>query len=1103
MNSCKRCNQRILSHSKFLECFSCSGVFHLQCLPNVNSDDSIYTNRALTPWLCIDCSQDIFPFNHCSDNEHFVDELGTFFQGSPVILGSYDDLIFNPFELNDDDDLDLTPLSSIDPDLNYYNDARFTNIGHSCKYHLEDSFNKSLVNADKNAFSLFHSNIRSIPRHLDELKVHIDNLDIEFSVIGITESWLQEHNSALYNLENYKHFSRVRHSRSGGGVSLFIKDTISCRIIEEISLVNDIIECLFIEIKKSEVQTSQDVIVGVIYRPPNTDIRLFNDSLSEIIHRIHNNKLIYLLGDFNINLLNTDNHPATSEFVELMYSFSLFPLISKPTRIQQNSATLIDNIFSNQINCNLLNGILVWDVSDHYPIFVVDNNSSVQQTMNQHRFRDYSETNIRKFINEISIVNWTYVFQTPDCSEAFSLFYKKFRDIYNTCFPIKLSRSRYCNRKPWLTSALKQSIKIKNKLYVNSKKHPSEYNIRKYKMYKKRLQLVLSEAERNHIHTLLENSKSNIRKSWLVIKSVINKKISNGASQQFCINNSITSNKNIIAESFNDYFINIGNNLCKEISQSGRSPLSYMTNINVQDSLFLQPTDNREIESIIQLMNNSSPGYDDIQVKIIRKSYKSYIAVLVYLINLNMSHGKFPNELKTAKVIPIFKSGDDQLIKNYRPISVLPSFSKIFERVIYKRLYNFINRNDLLYRYQFGFRNSHSATLALTTLIDKVITGFNVGESTLGVFIDYSKAFDTVNHSILLDKLFKYGIRGISHDLISDYLCNRTQYVSYDNCYSSHKSITCGVPQGSILGPLLFLIYINDIYTVSESILPILFADDCNIFIQGQDLNLMTNVINNELQKLKLWIDTNMLSLNIDKTQYMIFSHKKLQSPLIHDVCISNKKIKFVNSIKFLGIMIDSKISWELHSIHIRKKISKGMGIISKAKKYLRKPTLLTLYNAFILPYITYGIEVWGSLIHSFASPIVILQKRILRIISSSSRLAPSFPLFQSSYQLPFYKLYTSKVFIFMYKVEKGIHPRIITDMFVKNENIHNLNTRHKASYRTPLFKSVKLQRNLRYRGVIYFNDISKIIDTNCSLHTVKKHLKLYLLNNDTCTENP
>ena len=510
--------------------------------------------------------------------------------------------------------------------------------------------------------------------------------------------------------------------------------------------------------------------------------------------------------------------------------------------------------------------------------------------------------------------------------------------------------------------------------------------------------------------------------------------------------------------------------------------------------MYLHPTDSAEISSILKDLNDSAAGNDDINIKVVKLSAHNYVNVLVHLVNLSLSQGKIPDELKIAKVIPLYKSGDEQLTNNYRPISILPCFSKIFEKIIYNRIFSFISEHNILYKYQFGFRKNHNTTIALITLIDRILMGFNDGNFTLGVFLDYSKAFDTINHSILLDKLFNYGIRGIAHHLITDYLTNRKQFVEYNSVLSSHKDISCGVPQGSILGPLLFLLYINDIYTISDSLMPILFADDCNVFIQGPNLEEIVNKMNSELKSIKLWIDCNQLSLNINKTQYMIFANRKYNMLNIPSINICDENLTRVNSVKFLGFLIDEKISWVDHIHYIQKKIAKGIGIIHRARQFLKRKTLLTLYNCFILPYLTYGLEVWGSATQSNIKALLTLQKKALRIITFSSYLSPSWPLFQSLHLLPIDKLYQTKLFIFMYKVNRLLYPYTVTQMFIQNQDIHLLNTRYKSLYRIPMFRTVKLQRNIRYRGVICFNSLSNIIDYNCSIYTLKKRLKEYFL---------
>jgi len=261
------------------------------------------------------------------------------------------------------------------------------------------------------------------------------------------------------------------------------------------------------------------------------------------------------------------------------------------------------------------------------------------------------------------------------------------------------------------------------------------------------------------------------------------------------------------------------------------------------------------------------------------------------MFNLSISSGVCPNSLKIAKVIPIYKKDDSALVSNYRPISLLPSISKILEKIVHKRLYNFLNSNNLLIPNQYGFRKSHSTDYALIKLYDKIIHSLSNKEHTFGIFMDLSKAFDTINHEILINKLHNYGIRGTSLAWFKDYLKNRKQYVVYESEKSQELNITCGVPQGSILGPLLFILYINDIVKSSQLLTFIIFADDTNILYSHKDLNTAISTLNNELSKIQLWFKCNKLSLNIRKTNFMYF--RNVHSPQIQcNILISGSTVE-------------------------------------------------------------------------------------------------------------------------------------------------------------------------------------------------------------------
>jgi hypothetical protein len=428
---------------------------------------------------------------------------------------------------------------------------------------------------------------------------------------------------------------------------------------------------------------------------------------------------------------------------------------------------------------------------------------------------------------------------------------------------------------------------------------------------------------------------------------------------------------------------------------------------------------------------------------IIKSLYKSFIVPLTHVLNLSITQGVVPNELKIAKIIPLFKHGDSKLMKNYRPISVLPVFSKILEKLVYKRTIEFIKKHNILYAYQFGFREKHSTALALALLSDKINESFSENKFTIGVFLDFSKAFDTVDHSILLQKLEHYGIRGLALSWFKSYLSNRYQFVHFDGTSSTREKVCCGVPQGSVLGPLLFLLYINDLCMVSDKLFSILFADDSNMFLTGTNLDDMFNIMNQELAKILSWLNANKLSLNIEKSNYIIFSRKNINTS--NAIYINGKEVEKVVYTKFLGVLIDTKLSWKFHINYIKKKMAKGIGILCKAKRRLESDSLKTLYYSFIYPYITYCVEVWGCIYKSNLQPIISMQKKVVKIISFSSYREKSTPLFLKLKILNIFQLVYYKILLFMYKYEQGELPIGFLNWFTRNRDIHRYNTRQAA----------------------------------------------------------
>ena len=1047
-------------------------------------------------WICTDCVSDNLPFNHSSDDDTYLRNLNTFFRNEHVSI--LNEIVYNPFEITDTNDLhDLMPLLDIDPDLQFFHDlANLQNHTGNCQYYLEDSLNKKIANVTEKLFSLFHHNIRSLPRHYNEITSFIDNLNIAFTVIGLSETWLTTSNCDLYNFNGYNHVYQYREHRPGGGVSIFILENINYVVRSDLSRNSSFLECIFLEIPKSEHFYAKDILIGMIYRPPNTDIREFNKSFSEILSIIHSeSKVVYLMGDFNVNLLNSETHTTSAEFIEMFYSYGYLPNICKPTRVQNESTTIIDNIFCNEImNYHTISGILLTDISDHYPIFSICMDSYMKQKESVHVIRDFSEKNIVKFQNMLTLFNWQSVIDIQDCQEAFSFFYDNFRNIFNQCFPNRqMKRNSYLARKPWLSSGIKTSIKTKNKLYVKYKQNPTFRSHQIYKTYRNKVNSLIRSAEKQYYEKEFLDKKHNLKKSWALMKQIINKKKS-VINSQFLIDNQATSDLNSITRHFNKFFVNIGPNLAKKIPHTDVDPIQYLTNNNIDRSIYLHPTSDKEVENVINDLRNSSPGYDEINTKLLKCTFQIYLPVLVHLLNLSLSQGIFPNEMKIARVVPLYKSGDVRLIQNYRPVSILPVFSKIFEKIMYNRIIEFVDNREILHDSQFGFRKKRSTTAALIVLVDKILSGLNNGEITLGIFLDFSKAFDTINHKILQNKLSHYGIRGTALEWITDYLSRRKQYVTYNGHDSDFLSISCGVPQGSILGPLLFILYINDLASASDILFPIIYADDSNLFIQGNNLSDMISKANGEMRKIVDWVNANQLCLNINKTYYMVFGSRRRRRCDIETIKVNSNVVRRVYDTKFLGVILDSNLSWDNHIIYIKKKISKSIGIINKARKLLTKETLVTLYYSFIYPYLYYAVELWGCSSRYNLDSLHIMQKKIVRLICKVPFHCHTPPLFLDLKILNVDKIYLYHTSLLMHKIYKREAPSVLRNMFT-NSNVYN--TRQILQYQLPLFRLSICQKSFRFKGAKIWNYIVKHVNVNFSIFTIKRYLKYHILNHD------
>lgn len=1000
-------------------------------------------------------------------------------------------------DINSNNDSPWNTLSIDHSDIDCFN---FMNqsVTDSCKYLLDDEFRTASDQIHNPSVSLLHVNVRSLPKNFDLLALTIFNLNFPFSVIGISETWLHKDNSDYYVLDNYSNVHRCREDKIGGGVSLYISSKLEYKERPDIEQCFELSgEAVFIE--------SNRIVIGCIYKPPKSKIPDFVNHLTNALSIVsHENKKCFLMGDFNINIM--DSEAQTQSFLDSLSSFCFKPMISKPTRITENSATLLDNIFTNILDREHLSGILCSDISDHFPIFSITSSRantflSTGKPMDTYRF--INQQTISMFKMQVQNGSWDAVLRNPDPQQAYTIFLEELTKHYNYSFPIKnRSFKRESRSKPWASQAITKSLRHKNKLYKKYITNPTSLNHDKYKRYRNKLNHVIRAAKKKYYANEMVKNSKNMKALWSTIKEILNKKKSfNSFPSEFIVNDKPISDPITIACKFNEFFTEIGPILARQISQVPDNPINYMETSNSAAFTLTSATE-QEIHNIISFLKNTSSGYDHFDSRLVKEVAIWIVKPLCYIFNLSFSKGIVPQELKLAKIVPIFKNDDPTVLTNYRPISILPVMSKILEKLAYNRLSSFLNNHSILYEHQYGFRKSHSTYMAISHLTEKLYKAHDMKEYSIAVFLDLSKAFDTIDHEILLLKLKYIGVSDVSLYWFTSYLKERKQYVSFKGFDSPQLDIKCGVPQGSILGPLLFLIYINDLCRVSHHLSTILFADDTSVVYSHSDLEHLLSVINNELQAFSLWFKANKLSLNIKKTNFLLFnSGKSCMGNKDVEVFIDNNSISLSSSVKFLGILIDDKLCWKPHISTISSKIARNTGILSKLRNILDKKTTLMLYYSLIYPYINYCNVIWASTHPTKLNRIYCLQKRCVRIILHANYLAHTQPLFQELSILSIYQVNFLHTAQFVFKATHNQFPSTLNSFYRRREDNHCHNTRNKARLVLP-FKRTSLSKfSLHFRGAKVFNQLP-LHFFDLSSNMFKNAVKRHLFTNYICTMN-
>lgn len=932
---------------------------------------------------------------------------------------------------------------------------------------------------------IFNMNIRSLAHNFDELLILMSSIQQnKFDIIILTETF-QISSLDNFNIPDYNIYYNQGKINRNDGVVVYTKTNLGAKA----DIVNHL-DTNILRIKFEEENIKYGL--SATYRSHEIPIYSFLLKLKDYLSTCKENNEIFL-GDINIDILGTTQESL--DYLNIMSEYGFISHINEYTREINDSRSCLDHIFFKSTQTfKSVNGIILQTtITDHYSTILTINYTMTKLGKNQTMKTKIQKLDKNKFKQIISSQSWEVIMNQINPNTACDIFIKIMQHCQNTSTTILTINSKNRKRKSWITGGLINSINKRNKLKQKLRKDPTNLELLQYyKTYRNLLNTCIKDTKASFYKCTILKAPNDAKHLWNTIKDSVNSsnKNNNDIDSILCANGKKSKNPNDIANEFNTFFNNVGKNLANDIIRENIAiETDHDTTTNQSTStIFLYPTTTNEIQNAIySLKNSKSSGTDSITVESLKLSRENIAIPLQHICNLIFKTGIFPDKLKVSLIIPIHKAGSKDSVSNYRPIALLSNVSKVIEKCIKNRVLTFLEKNNLLFSQQYGFRKKRSTEDAIRTLITEIYSTVDSGAAAAAVFLDLAKAFDTISHEILLQKLEKMGIRGNANALFRSYLSNRKQQVKIKDTVSDILHNKWGVPQGSVLGPILFLVYINDLSQLNNDCLIISFADDTVIYFSANTWAEIYQKISKKLKDVTNWLNSNLLTLNIEKTKCIPFTSYRNHLPPFENVIIhgTTKSIKTAYNIKYLGLLIDSHLKWDLHILELCGKMRKTFFLLKTIRQFLDLQQMKTVYYALIQSLLTYGISGWGGIKKSKLKPLEVVQKTILKIIYRKSPLYPSMVLFQETQILNIRNLYIKKLILRIYTQNKQYATHNYSTRSISNEILMTSTARKTIGTRSPIFLGTRL-----------YNMIPTTIKNITSLFIFKRQLTLFLLTN-------
>lgn len=957
--------------------------------------------------------------------------------------------------------------------------------------------------------TIIHLNIGSVRNKWALLNEILEYNIRQIDVIVLTESSVYDYENELYKINGYANIYYNRTEQKGGGICVYVKEDAAMKVISNSKNSKSGHECIHIEIELR----NKIIDIIAIYRPPEFNKVIFSNELTWLLSNIGKHHEIILIGDINIDLLKMNENPV-SNYQNLLAEQGLGRCIYGITREAMKNGihvkSCIDHIYV-RTKSEVMSSIVHTHVSDHYMIaMTLYTGGRKGEGISDEKTSDHNKFQITRFEDNkiktlLMSLNWDEKIGALERSgEGTDTLYNavknEFANIYNNSMKVTERKVSKRTNKNWLTENIKRELKERDSAFKRWKNTPTNANYRnEYTKIRNKVNRQIIKRKNEYASMEIERVKGSIRDTWIKVNDIIGRGSKNRSDE-------------LIVKSFSKIysFTEILNHFAMEFTQ-GVAQIVHDCNMKLYNrkqesanySMFIPSAKIKDIEKIIQNMScNKAPGLDKIRALDIRNGKEGISHILTRLVNLSINEGITPNELKISIIKPIYKQGTRSEFSNYRPIAILATIEKILERYISVHLNKFLTKHNIINEQQYGFQRGRSTTTLLCKFTDFINSKLNSNKVVLALFIDYSKAFDTINHKTLLNELERNGIRGKLHKWFKNYLRDRQIQVKLENKLSDAMEVNYGVPQGSILGPTMYTIYVNTIFKCMENCEIFMFADDTAMLSVHRDAEEAQKNMQHDYNNLLKWSHDNGLKINYSKTKLLcittskryvtgikIYSHT---NDCLHERSYNTDTcrcplIEEVREIKYLGMTIDNRLTWSAHTAKLCKSLRGCLFQFYKLQHCVNVEVLKKVYHALVQSIIRYGLSCYGNCSATNMSKIESINKRILKIIARKKQArninTEGNDVYKITHILPVKELY------------KYIN---IVDNYYKEEYKFKLNSDHQLrneALRIPRSYNNYGEKQQKIEIPKLLNTIPEGLRKLDTLHKVKREIKNWLLN--------